>query len=98
MKRKAIGQYVCSFCGKDQSQVLRLIAGPKSVFICNECVAAQRKEPHEGQFSNRSIGCSFCGKKLAQVSYLAAGSRNVYICDECLDLCAEIIEEEGRLT
>ncbi len=27
----------CSFCGKPQSQVQRLIAGP-NVFICNECV------------------------------------------------------------
>ena len=27
----------CSFCGKDQSQVSRLFAGP-GVFICNECV------------------------------------------------------------
>ena len=96
MKRKVIGQLVCSFCGKDQSQVLRLIAGPKMVFICDECVAAQRKEPHKDDFSNRDVSCSFCGKKLAQVQYLAAGPRNVYICDECLDLCAEIIAEEGR--
>ncbi|WP_099321043.1 ATP-dependent Clp protease ATP-binding subunit ClpX [Anaerococcus sp. Marseille-P3625] len=28
----------CSFCGKDSSQVERLIAGP-DVYICNECVA-----------------------------------------------------------
>jgi ATP-dependent Clp protease ATP-binding subunit ClpX len=28
----------CSFCGKSESQVTRLIAGP-GVFICNECVA-----------------------------------------------------------
>ena len=27
----------CSFCGKDQSKVKRLIAGP-GVYICNECV------------------------------------------------------------
>jgi len=27
----------CSFCGKDKSDVDRLIAGP-GVFICNECV------------------------------------------------------------
>ncbi len=27
----------CSFCGKSQHQVIKLIAGP-SVFICNECV------------------------------------------------------------
>ena len=30
-------KYVCSFCGKGQDQVRRLIAGP-GVYICNECV------------------------------------------------------------
>ncbi len=28
----------CSFCGKLQQQVLKLIAGPNGAFICNECV------------------------------------------------------------
>ena len=27
----------CSFCGKHQRQVKRLVAGP-DVYICNECV------------------------------------------------------------
>ena len=31
-------QYHCSFCGKNQDQVKRLIAGPGSVYICDECV------------------------------------------------------------
>jgi excisionase family DNA binding protein len=31
--------YRCSFCGKTQEQVRRLIAGPGGVFICDECVA-----------------------------------------------------------
>ncbi|MDY6065983.1 MAG: ATP-dependent Clp protease ATP-binding subunit ClpX [Finegoldia sp.] len=30
--------YRCSFCGKSQDEVERLIAGPNGVFICNECV------------------------------------------------------------
>ena len=30
-------QLHCSFCGKGQSEVANLIAGP-AVFICNECV------------------------------------------------------------
>lgn len=30
--------YRCSFCGKAQTQVKRLVAGPSSVFICDECV------------------------------------------------------------
>ena len=28
---------LCSFCGKNQTEVKKLIAGP-SVFICDECV------------------------------------------------------------
>jgi hypothetical protein len=28
----------CSFCGKNQHEVRKLIAGP-SVFVCNECIA-----------------------------------------------------------
>jgi ATP-dependent Clp protease ATP-binding subunit ClpX len=28
----------CSFCGRDQDEVQRLIAGPEGVFICDECV------------------------------------------------------------
>jgi|SRR6185312_4864886 len=29
----------CSFCGKPQHQLAKLIAGPRGVFICDECVA-----------------------------------------------------------
>jgi len=31
--------YQCSFCGKDNTSVERMIAGPHRVYICNECVA-----------------------------------------------------------
>ena len=33
------GAYLCSFCGRGQEEVQRLIAGPGNVFICDECVA-----------------------------------------------------------
>ncbi|MBM3932985.1 MAG: ATP-dependent Clp protease ATP-binding subunit ClpX [SAR202 cluster bacterium] len=36
--RNAQNNYQCSFCGKAQGQVKRLIAGPDRVFICDECV------------------------------------------------------------
>ena len=32
------GEHACSFCGKGQVQVRRLIAGPGRVFICDQCV------------------------------------------------------------
>jgi ATP-dependent Clp protease ATP-binding subunit ClpX len=28
----------CSFCGKHHSHIVKLIAGPNGVYICNECV------------------------------------------------------------
>ena len=28
----------CSFCGKTQDQVRRLVSGPNNTYICNECV------------------------------------------------------------
>ena len=31
-------QYNCSFCGKSQKEVKKLIAGP-SVYICDECIS-----------------------------------------------------------
>ena len=37
------GSYHCSFCGKSQDQVRRLIAGPGSVYICDECVELCRE-------------------------------------------------------
>lgn len=30
----------CSFCGKTQDQVHKLVRGPSNIFICDECVAA----------------------------------------------------------
>jgi ATP-dependent Clp protease ATP-binding subunit ClpX len=39
--------------------------------------------------------CSFCAKSQDQVKKLIAGPGAVYICDECVELCREIIEEEG---
>src|SRR3990170_8043597 len=42
--------------------------------------------------------CSFCAKSQDQVKKLIAGPGAVYICDECVELCREIIEEEGGPT
>jgi ATP-dependent protease Clp ATPase subunit len=32
----------CSFCGKDETQVAKLVAGPK-VYICDACVTTARQ-------------------------------------------------------
>ncbi len=36
-------QYHCSFCGKSRDQVKRLVAGPGSVYICDECIELCRE-------------------------------------------------------
>ena len=42
------------------------------------------------------IRCSVCGKTQDQVERLISGPNNgVFICNECVDICAEIIDEEG---
>lgn len=41
-----------------------------------------------------NLTCSFCGKSQKEVKKLIAGP-SVYICDECIDLCNDIIREEG---
>ncbi|NLG68142.1 MAG: ATP-dependent Clp protease ATP-binding subunit ClpX [Firmicutes bacterium] len=40
------------------------------------------------------LKCSFCGKSQEQVKKLIAGP-GVYICDECVELCNEIIDDQG---
>ena len=40
-------QLKCSFCGKPQGQVRRLIAGP-NVYICDECVQLCREIIEDG--------------------------------------------------
>ncbi len=39
--------------------------------------------------------CSFCGKSQHEVRKLIAGP-SVYVCDECIELCNDIIREEGK--
>jgi len=42
-----------------------------------------------------NLCCSFCGKNQREVKKLIAGP-TVYICDECIELCNDIIAEEGN--
>jgi ATP-dependent protease Clp ATPase subunit len=96
----------CSFCGKHQKQVKKLIAGP-SVYICNECLDrahAVLADPDNtastpiravGQLSHvdRAEQCSFCGKPRDSVVAMAS-TGHARICTECIELCDEIIAEE----
>lgn len=94
----------CSFCGKRQKQVRKLIAGPK-VYICEGCihladqVIATGKPAATPLSAVAAVGpdviaakCSFCGKRRGQVGGLA-GAAGGMICTECLVLCHEIVTE-----
>ncbi len=45
--------------------------------------------------SKSTLYCSFCGKSQHEVKKLIAGP-TVFICDECVELCMDIIREEGK--
>ena len=44
----------------------------------------------------KNVYCSFCGKPQSAVKKMVAGP-GVYICDECINLCNDVLEEEGLL-
>ena len=79
----------CSFCGKAQQQVAKLIAGP-GVYICDRCVTLARTWP---AVSYPGRTCSFCGQWTLGKGRLVA-HHTTAICAECLDLCDQIIAEE----
>ena len=48
----------------------------------------------EKNSGDKLLYCSFCGKSQHEVRKLIAGP-SVFICDECIELCNDIIKEEG---
>lgn len=103
-------QQTCSFCGREQRQVRKLVAGP-GVYICDPCILAAvgvaasgraAKQPAlQPVAANSDLLCSFCGKGRTQVHALVSGppprgERPPSICDECLGLCGEILSEQLR--
>jgi hypothetical protein len=74
----------CSFCGKPQKEVRKLIAGPHA-FICDGCVTLAEAVISSGQPASTALGsinavpehvthlrCCFCGKDRRQAPGLAA--------------------------
>jgi len=95
---KEVTYIECSFCGKKQNDVAKLIAGP-AVFICNECVddcsaALAEREP-TGSITMliskaAEAKCSFCGKSPIEVSGIV-GVPTARICDQCIKICRDIL-------
>jgi ATP-dependent Clp protease ATP-binding subunit ClpX len=75
-------QYHCSFCGKNQDQVKRLIAGPGAVYICDECVELCQEIINEE---------SQTGSKTQ-----AAGARSMRTPQEMVGLLSEYIVGQDR--
>ena len=91
----------CSFCGKSQHEVVKLIAGP-SVFICNDCVELcngiifdedQQENPPKRHSDPTS--CSFCNKSDDEVEEILTGP-SVSICNECVEISNRIIAERKK--
>jgi len=92
----------CSFCGKSQHEVHKLIAGP-SVFICNDCVELcdeiiVEEDQQEGlskKPEKAPMRCSFCNKTDREVEHVLTGS-SVFICSECVAISNRIISEREK--
>ena len=96
---------ICSFCGKDQDQVRKLIAGP-SVYICDECVdlcndILERECEHEtpvGQAPQRTTifdldaRCTLCHLPKPSEELLPVPDRG-FICAVCVDAVKAAAEE-----
>jgi ClpX C4-type zinc finger protein len=75
----------CTFCGKDQKRVKKLIAGP-GVYICDGCTGLAKAVISTGEPATTAIAeltagsgppptqCSFCGKRRDQVAGLVVSS------------------------
>jgi ATP-dependent protease Clp ATPase subunit len=96
----------CSFCGATQWEAAKLIAGP-AVYVCDRTVRlaqralANRTADEDGHVGLETIAaehpgtCGFCGKSDRPLVQPVDRDDPPRICDECLDLCEEIIAEEG---
>lgn len=62
----------CSFCGKTQDEVYRLIAGP-GVFICNECVELCQSMMVDGAVADKNNAAPSAPDKLLTPKEIKAG-------------------------
>ena len=49
------GKLRCSFCGKDETEVLKLVAGPR-VYICDECVEVANQIMNDSNAGDQPSG------------------------------------------
>jgi hypothetical protein len=101
--RNLKGNLSCTFCGRPQDEVARLIAGPK-VFICDACVERAERSlagapaghaagsPLARAAQDAKARCSFCRKRRGADRQLLT-ARDANICEDCLGVCRQIISD-----
>jgi len=94
---------VCSFCGRSQHEVRKLIAGP-GCYICEACVVLTEVVASAGTTVRTRLGpvhavpeqderawCSFCGKHRCLVTGLAAGDAETGLGSGPTAICTECL-------
>lgn len=99
--RNLRGNPTCTFCRRPQSEVAKLIAGPK-VFICDACVAAAERSMAGSSTPGLALAgegsrakCSFCSKGRTYERPLLTGPAG-HICGQCLTICRQILTDAGE--
>jgi len=99
----------CSFCGKSQDDVRKLIAGPK-VYICDKCVdlcndilteereeelkPSQAEPRHDSSVHPTGVAiCRLCGLPVPMDFVVMIPDRG-YLCSACLDVVRAATESE----
>jgi hypothetical protein len=104
-RRPDPGRLACTFCGKTQNMVRKLIAGP-GVYICDPCIALAGRVLGSGQAAATELGtmaaapapathlkCSFCGKNRRQADGLATvAAVTVERSGETAAICSQCLE------
>ena len=96
----------CSFCGKSQDEVRKLIAGP-TVYICDECIdlcndiiaeEVEQEAQLEGPASpvallNAPTWCRVCQLPKSAEEVVAMSELGFFVCRRCLDLIRAATDE-----
>ena len=99
----------CSFCGKDQDQVRKIIAGP-AVFICDECtdlcndIIAEEYDTGEARPPQAALpsgspvpglACVLCRLPKDTAELLMVSDRGL-ICTVCVDAIRAAVEQREK--
>ena len=98
-------KYTCSFCGKNQDEVRKLIAGP-IVYICDECIdlcndiIAEEVEQEEQLKGAASPVASLSTPTWCRVCHLPKSAEEIvavselgFFCRRCIDMICAAIDD-----